>query len=396
MSVFDCLAGQAAVRAQLEKAAAAARALATEVAPESEDALPQSAMSQAWLFTGPPGSGRSVAALALAAALECTGETPGCGECHACRTTMARSNPDVEIVETEGVTITVDATRSLVGRSYVAPSGRWRVIVIEDADRMLERTTNVLLKAIEEPPPFTVWMLCTPSPEDVMPTIRSRCRSVSLAIPPVEAVADLLVSSDHVSREQALAAAQEAQSHIGRARALATDPEAAKGRTATLRIASSIRGAGDAVLGAARLMKAADEYAKIHAAERDESERAELARSLGVNEQGRIPPAVRAQFRELEGRQKRRVTRVKRDFLDRAMIDILSFFRDVVVTQIGASVDLVNADFSHQIEAVAGESTVEQSIRKMDAIAVARERLAGNVDPLLAVEAMLVSLRPQG
>ena len=191
MSVFDDLVGQAAVRAQLERAAIAARDLAERTTDGEADR--DSAMSQAWLITGPPGSGRSLAARAFAAALQCTGPAPGCGRCRACRTVMEGKHPDVEHVATEGVVITVDQTRDLVGRSFVSPgSGAWRVVIVEDADRMAERTTNVLLKAIEEPPPFTVWMLCTPSPEDVMTTIRSRCRGVALAVPPASDVAALL------------------------------------------------------------------------------------------------------------------------------------------------------------------------------------------------------------
>ena len=258
MSVFDELVGQRAVRAQLEKAAAAARELAGKTAVGAD-----SAMAQAWLVTGPPGSGRSVAARAFAAALECTGPEPGCGQCHACHTVMQGKHPDVESVATRGVFITVERTRELVGRSYVSPgSGPWRVVVIEDADRMLERTTNVLLKAIEEPPPFTVWMLCTPSPEDVMTTIRSRCREVSLAVPSPQDVADLLVRRDGVPPERALDAALAAQSHVGRARALATDAQAARERAYILTETLSIRGAGDAVLAAHRILNYSPEAAE--------------------------------------------------------------------------------------------------------------------------------------
>lgn len=387
MSVFDQLAGQRAVRAQLAKAAEAARLSGGD----------DSAMSHAWLFTGPPGSGRSVAALALAAALQCTGETPGCGECQACRLVMSGAHPDVEKVATEGVTITVDSTRSLVGRSYAAPSaGRWRVIIIEDADRMAERTTNVLLKAIEEPPAYTVWMLCTPSPDDVMPTIRSRCRSVNLAIPSAEDIAELLATRENIDPAEALVAAQAAQSHVGRAQALLTNPAAAEERRATLSLAAGIRGVGDAVMGAKRIVLAADAFAKTESGRLDEAEKAELARSLGVEGETRIKPALAAQFRDLEKMQKGRATRIKRDFLDRVMIDILSLYRDILTVQLGASVALVNQDFVQSVQKIAAETSPEQSVRKMDAIAHSRQRLAGNVDPQLTIEAMLISLRPQG
>ena len=395
MSVFDDLVGQAAVRAQLERAAIAARDLAERTTDGEADR--DSAMSQAWLITGPPGSGRSLAARAFAAALQCTGPAPGCGRCRACRTVMEGKHPDVEHVATEGVVITVDQTRDLVGRSFVSPgSGAWRVVIVEDADRMAERTTNVLLKAIEEPPPFTVWMLCTPSPEDVMTTIRSRCRGVALAVPPASDVAALLVRRDGVAPEEALRAARAAQSHVGRARALATDSAVRRERDLLISEALAIRGTADAVLAAHRVHAQAVAAAKKATGDRFEREEAELKRTLGIGEGARIPPAARAQLRELAENQKRRTTRAQRDELDRAMIDLLSLYRDVLTVQLGAGVDLVNQDFDEGIRAVAAESDPGQSVRRMDAIAQARTRLGGNVAPLLVLEAMMVALRPQG
>lgn len=395
MSVFDDLVGQAAVRAQLERAAIAARDLAERTTDGEADR--DSAMSQAWLITGPPGSGRSLAARAFAAALQCTGPAPGCGRCRACRTVMEGKHPDVEHVATEGVVITVDQTRDLVGRSFVSPgSGAWRVVIVEDADRMAERTTNVLLKAIEEPPPFTVWMLCTPSPEDVMTTIRSRCRGVALAVPPASDVAALLVRRDGVASEEALRAARAAQSHVGRARALATDSAVRRERDLLIGEALAIRGTADAVLAAHRVHAQAVAAAKKATGDRFEREEAELKRTLGIGEGARIPPAARAQLRELAENQKRRTTRAQRDELDRAMIDLLSLYRDVLTVQLGAGVDLVNQDFDEGIRAVAAESDPGQSVRRMDAIAQARTRLGGNVAPLLVLEAMMVALRPQG
>jgi DNA polymerase III, gamma/tau subunit len=395
MSVFDDLVGQAAVRAQLERAAIAARDLAERTTDGEADR--DSAMSQAWLITGPPGSGRSLAARAFAAALQCTGPAPGCGRCRACRTVMEGKHPDVEHVATEGVVITVDQTRDLVGRSFVSPgSGAWRVVIVEDADRMAERTTNVLLKAIEEPPPFTVWMLCTPSPEDVMTTIRSRCRGVALTVPPASDVAALLVRRDGVAPEEALRAARAAQSHVGRARALATDSAVRRERDLLIGEALAIRGTADAVLAAHRVHAQAVAAAKKATGDRFEREEAELKRTLGIGEGARIPPAARAQLRELAENQKRRTTRAQRDELDRAMIDLLSFYRDVLTVQLGAGVDLVNQDFDEGIRAVAAESDPGQSVRRMDAIAQARTRLGGNVAPLLVLEAMMVALRPQG
>ena len=301
------------------------------------------AMTHAWLITGPPGFGRSIAARAFAAALQC--EKGGCGECHACRTVVAGAHPDVRIVATEKVTITVDEVRSLVSHAQSTPSqGRWRVIIIEDADRMTERTSNVLLKAVEEPPPRTAWILCAPSLHDVATTIRSRCRVVTLRIPSVEVVTRLLVERDGV------------------------EPE---------------------------LAAVADDEAKSATVERDAAEVAELYLTLGVEPGERLPPALRSQVRQLEEDQKRRATRARRDVLDRALLDLLSLYRDVANVQTGSDVAHINESQRDRIGALAGRASATDTLAMMDAIGVARERLAGNVAPVLALEAMLVALRPR-
>lgn len=378
MSVWDDVVGQGAAVAVLREA--------------SQDAA---AMTHAWLLTGPPGSGRSNAARAFAAALQC--ERGGCGHCQACTTSLAGTHADVTVVATEKVTISIDEVRDLIGVAQRAPSqGRWRVIVLEDADRMIERTSNVLLKAIEEPPPRTVWLLCAPSPQDVAVTIRSRCRGVALRIPPVADVAALLVARDGVDPQVADQAARAAQSHIGLARRLARDPDARARRARTLDLAAHIRGVGDAVLAAGDLVEVATAESKAATEDRDAAEKTALLHTLGAEGAQTLPPTVRAQVRQLEEDQKRRATRAQRDVLDRSLLDLLSLFRDVLVVQLGADVDLVNAAQEAEVRRLAGESTPEQTIRRMDAIGEARTRLAGNVAPLLAMEAMAVALRPQG
>lgn len=378
MTVWESLVGQDHVVATLSQAVREPRA-----------------MTHAWLFTGPPGSGRSVAARAFAAALQCE-EGTGCGACKGCRMTMAGTHPDVTTVSTDKVVIDIREVRELVATaSRSASQGRWRIVLVEDADRMVERTSNVLLKSIEEPPEHTVWLLCAPSPDDVIVTIRSRCRQVALRIPPADAVAGLLVRRDGVDPATAAVAARAAQSHVGMARRLSTDPEARERRRRLLAIPASIRGVGDAVLQAAVLVDGANAEAKAAGAEREERERAELLRSLGLAD-GPVPPAYRGQLRQLEEQQKRRATRAQRDSLDRSMLDLLAYYRDVVSVQLGTGVELINADVGDRVHELAARSTAEQTLRRMDAIAEARERISANVAPLLAVEAMLIALRPQG
>ena len=363
------------------------------LAPLKAAVVDPTAMTHAWLITGPPGSGRSHAARAFAAALQC--EHGGCGTCHACRTVMGGTHPDVKRVATEKVTISIEEVRELIGIAQQSPSqGRWRVIMVEDADRMTERTSNVLLKSIEEPPPRTVWLLCAPSSQDVTVTIRSRCRVVNLVTPTADAVAALLVERDGVSQEVALEAARAAQSHIGVARRLARDTGARARRDQVLALATEIRGVGDAVLAAADLVSVADDDAKASAEDRDGAERAELMVTLGVDDSGRLPPALRAQVRQLEDDQKRRATRMKRDVLDRAILDLMSLYRDAAAVQVGASVHLVNESHRGHIEQLAARTTLADTVRCLDALGTARTRLAGNVAPLLAMEAMTLALRP--
>lgn len=350
-------------------------------------------MTHAWLFTGPPGSGRSVAAGAFAAALQC--ERGGCGRCHACTTALAGTHADVQVVTTEKLGIDIDVVRGLVQSAQRRPaSGRWRVLLVEDADRMSERGANVLLKAVEEPPARTVWLLCAPSPEDLVATIRSRCRAVRLRVPAVEAVAQLLVRRDGVDPAMAAHAARAAQSHIGLARRLARDEGARIRRREVLRIALEVRGVGDAVLRAADLVDVAAEEATAATAERDAAERAALLRSLGAEGAATLPPAVRAQVGQLEKDQKARATRSRRDVLDRALVDLASLYRDVLVVQLGADVELVNAEARRDVERLAADTTPERTLRRLDAVRQARERIGANVNPLLAVEAMALELRP--
>ena len=377
MSVWDAVVGQEAT-----------------LDPLREAARTQAAMTHAWLIVGPPGSGRSLAARAFAAALQCT--QGGCGACKSCVTATSGAHPDVTALATEKVTITVAEVRQLIDEAHSAPtSGPWRVIIVEDADRMTERTSNVLLKALEEPPPRTVWVLCAPSAQDLAITVRSRCRTVALQMPRADVVADILVREDGVEPALALTCARAAYSHIGVARRLARNPEARERRDRLISAVAELRGLGDAVLAAAEMVEVAESQAKAFSEERNAEERAQLHASLGVGDGERVPPALRSQVRQLEEDQKRRATRRKRDVLDRALLDVLSYVRDAVAVRVGSDVELVNEPHRASVERTAAETPLAALVERMDAVGVARERLAGNGAPLLVLEAMAVAFRPQ-
>jgi DNA polymerase-3 subunit delta' len=375
MGVWDELTGQAEA---IEVFTAAAAAGATG-----------SSMTHAWLITGPPGSGRSNLAYAFATALLSRSDA----DLEATeRQVAARTHPDLGVLSTERVIISIDEVRQLVTSSQFSPSvGRFRVMVIEDADRMSERTSNVLLKALEEPPPRTVWILCAPSEADLIPTIRSRVRSVRLRVPSVDEVAELISRRDGVDLATATRAARESQSHIGMAHRLATNDEARERREQTLQIALGIRTVGDAVRAAAVLLDLAGADAKAITEERDAEEREGALRSLGIEPGGTIPPALRSQLKNLEEDQKRRATRSLRDGLDRILVDLLSLYRDILLVQLGATVEPINLSIQADLVAASVRSTSAETLATMDAIAIARRRIDGNVSPALALEAMLIS-----
>jgi DNA polymerase-3 subunit delta' len=387
--IFGDLAGQEAVVAQLRKAAAAAAQVLA--------GTPRTAggMTHAWLFTGPPGSGRSVAARSFAAALLCP--DGGCGYCAACRQVRAGSHADLMVVRPDGLSYGVKQTRDLVLKAAGAPSGgRWRVVLFEDADRCTEQAANALLKAIEEPAPRTVWLLCAPSAEDLVTTIRSRCRVVVLRVPSSEAVAGVLTARDGIDPARALAAARAAQGHVGRARRLATDPDARKRREEVLAVPMRARSLGPALAAAAALVRTAEDEAKAVTGELDEPERDAMRQAFGEGSTGKgVAKAVRGAagaLRELEDRQKSRATRLKRDSLDRALLDLAGFYRDVLMIQAGAGLELANADHEGDLHEVASSSAPEATLRRIEAIMLCRERLAASVAPLLAVEEMTISL----
>jgi len=349
------------------------------------------AMSHAWLLTGPPGSGRSNAARAFAAALQCP--RGGCGTCNDCRTSLSGAHPDVTLVRTELLSIGVDEVRELVRRAAMSPTlGRRQVIVVEDADRVTERGADALLKSIEEPAPLTVWILCAPTPDDVVVTIRSRCRSLMLTTPSTAAVARLLQQRDGVEPELAGFVARVAQGHVGRARVLARDEAARERRQQILQIPAQLHDLGACLSAAASLVEACSAEANAATGELDATERASLEEALGFGTRGARPRQAAAALRELEDSQKARAKRFQRDALDRALTELTGFYRDVLSVQTGSGAHLVNVDLEPAIKALARRSSPESTLRRIDALLACRTALEGNVAPLLAVESTLISL----
>jgi DNA polymerase III subunit delta' len=350
-------------------------------------------MTHAWLFTGPPGSGRSNAALAFAAALQC--ERGGCGQCQACRTALAGSHADVSVTRTEKLSIGVDDVRNLVRRASLAPAGhRWQIMVVEDADRLTEPAANALLKSIEEPTDRTVWLLCAPTVEDVLPTIRSRCRLVVLSTPSPDDVAGFLVQREGIPEGVATFAARASQGHIGRARALAKDEQTRNRRREVVSIPAGLTSLGACMNAAANLHDVTKEEAAAITAELDLVEKQDLDQSYGVVERGRRPKSYAPALKELEKGQKLRAKRRHLDVIDRGLMDLVSVYRDAIALQTGAPGALVNEEIRGDVVKLARSSTPEQNLRRIDAVFATREHLLEfNAAPLLALEAMMLALR---
>ena len=381
MSVFSSLIDQAEVIKALKDAVLASRNHADKT----------QGMTHAWLFTGPPGSGRSNAAIAFAAALVC--KDSGCSKCNDCMSTITGSHADVELIKTEGLSIKIDEVRELISRASWAPSvANWRVVVIEDADRLTDSAANALLKVIEEPGLRTVWLLCAPTLTDVLPTIRSRCRHLALRTPSTKAIANLLIERDAIDPKVADFVARASGGHIGRARYLATDLNAKQNRENILKLPFMLKDVASAFKAAQILVDAAKNEALSDSEKKDEVEITKLKEAWGATG-SRLAAGGSKAIKELEKEQKSRSTRMVRDYLDRALLDLSTLYRDVLLVQSGSSDSLINQDLKEQINKLAVSFGPERTLKKIEAILKTRTNLAQNAAPLLLIEALMCELR---
>jgi DNA polymerase-3 subunit delta' len=380
-SVFDDLVGQEHIIEILQGAVAASR-----TGEESQE------MTHAWVFTGPPGSGRSLAAVAFAQALICPKN--GCGNCSDCNAAKTSGHPDVEIIRTEGLSIKVEEVRELLSRVAWAPSmGGWRVVVMEDADRLTESAANALLKAIEEPGTRTVWLLCAPTLHDVLPTIRSRCRHLQLRTPSLEAVTRVLIKRDNIAPGMADFAARVSQGHIGRAKYLATDESVRSNRKLIMQLPLQLGSLAAAFQAAQTLVDIATAEANSSSDERDEKEIEKLQEAYGKGATGRGMATGGAKaVKELEKEQKSRSTRMVRDSIDGALLDIATFYRDVMMVQSGNTESIINTDMREEIESYVSSHPEHSTILKINALMDARSNLARNAAPLVTCEALMCQL----
>ena len=381
MSVFSSLIDQSEVVNVLQEAVKSAH---------NKGDLTQG-MTHAWLFTGPPGSGRSNAAIAFAAALVCKND--GCSNCADCMATITNSHADVELIKTEGLSIKIDEIRELISRASWAPSvAAWRVVVIEDADRLTDSAANALLKVIEEPGLRTVWLLCAPTLTDVLPTIRSRCRHLSLHTPSIKAITKLLIERDSIDAATAEFVAKASGGHIGRARRLATDTNAKENRKNIMKLPFTIKDIASAYKAAQYLVGAAKADALADSEAKDELEISKLKEAWGASGSKLAAGGSKA-VKELEKEQKSRSTRMVRDYLDRALLDLSTLYRDVLLVQSGSNESLINEDLKSEISKLAATESPARTLKKIEAILKTRSNLAQNAAPLLLTEALMCELR---
>jgi DNA polymerase-3 subunit delta' len=375
-SVFDDLIDQEAVIATLKDAVSASK--------DSTDNT--QGMTHSWLFTGPPGSGRSNAAVAFAAALLC--DKGGCATCINCRSVIDGSHADIELIRTEGLSIKVDEVRELITRTSWSPSvGNYRIVVIEDADRLTESAANALLKVIEEPGARTVWLLCAPALTDVLPTIRSRCRHLTLRTPSVQAVTKLLIERDGIDPKLASFAASAAQGHIGRAKYLATNEEARKTREKILNIPFTVTDLASAFEAANTLLELAKEQARKESEIRDEDELAKLKESYGTTG-SRLATGGSKAVKDLEKEQKTRNTRLVRDSLDGALLDIATVYRDILLVKSGSTESVINIELFERIKLRESEVSTHAALNTINSILKSRNNLLKNSSPNSTIESL--------
>jgi len=369
--VFSSLVGQEAAIAQLERALTS-----NETGNE---------MTHAWLFTGPPGSGRSVIALSFAAALVC--KKRGCGECGDCITVLSGTHQDVEIMKIDGLTIKVDEIREVVSRaSWTTSTSNWRVIVVEDSDRMTESAANALLKSLEEAGTSTVWLLSAPSPEDVLPTIRSRCRQVQLRIPTMREIKDFLISTLNSTPEEAEQAARISQGHIGKARAIIRDKSLRDSRRIILEILLNATTESKAISAASKIIELAEERVAARLTEGLEKEIEEAKNIYQGTSRGLISGGSKA-LKELEREQKLKTTRAIKDEIDSYLLEYMSFIRDCLLV----NGPWINTDLSEQIKTFQSRKSEENLSQLLTLISNARAKLVTNASQSLVLETLFLS-----
>ncbi len=386
--IWNALVGQSDVVAKLRRAVTDAEKIRI--------GEPGPAMTHAWLITGPPGSGRSTAATTFAAALICP--LNGCGTCQICRMAPVGGHADVEIITPSGLSYGVDEARELVRLSSLAPiDSPWRVIIMEDADRLTDEASNSLLKSLEEPTPHTVWVLCAPSVEDVLPTIVSRTRHISLRTPTTKDVTQLLINTYKVDPAMAAFAARASQGHIGRARGLAMEEASRTRRQSDLRSAMSLRDVPSCIFAARDMVTEATTAANTRADALDNKEDEQLKAVFGIEEGNRVTgPSKRnvdSAKKQLLAHQKTRRKRMIRDEVDRSLVDLLGLFRDILIVQVDSNLELINQEMRPAIESFAARGNPADTTRTLEAIEHARASIKANTPPQLAVESLMVSIK---
>jgi DNA polymerase-3 subunit delta' len=372
--VFSGLVGQEKVITALDSAIFAANSGSTG-----------QEMTHAWLFTGPPGSGRSNAAKAFAAALLC--KDSGCGECGDCKTALIGTHPDVEIVDVSGTSIKIDEIREVVSRSaWGASISKWRVVVIEDCDRMTEAAANALLKALEEPGSQTIWLLCAPTLQDVLPTIRSRCRHLNLKTPSAKEISNFLQVSLGVTEEEAEIAARISQGHIGKAKGYLKDPAFKAARGKAFEILFEVKSEGSAITAAGKLIQLANERAELRTTTRDEEELEELKAALQSGSRGLVSGGSKA-IKDLEKEQKARFTRIVKDEIDGVLLDYATFLRDCLT----AGGLYINSDLTKEVSRISSENRTGQISDLLFKLNEIRSLLTTNASQLLLVETFFLS-----
>lgn len=340
-------------------------------------------VSHAYLFVGPPGSGKKTAARAFACALFC--DDAGCGACPLCRRVRMGHHPDVHIVSPEGAaSYLVPQVREIIHDTNLAPiEGQRKVYIVEDADLFNDASANAFLKTLEEPPSDVVVILLTHSLDAVLPTIASRCQIVRFRRLPPEVAAQLLTERTGAGRTEALAALAAAGGVVSRARDFLASPSRRAARTVILRALKDLAVMDDLdVLDIARELLASVRAPLDDVREEQAAETKSREEFLG-----------KGSTKSLEERHKRELTAREREGIAEVLNVAESWLRDCLVISQGVADLVVNCDAEDAMEEVAAVITPAAAGTALNAVNEARKRISYNVSPQLAIEAMLFDIR---
>jgi DNA polymerase-3 subunit delta' len=340
---------------------------------------------QSYLFVGPLGAGKTAAALAFARAILC--DQNGSDDCDCCMRVVHGTHPDVHIIAPLGAKgYLAEQIRDLIHDSTLAPiRAKRKIYLISRADLLKDSSANALLKTLEEPPANTIFILLARTRDAVLETILSRCLVLAFRrIPEPEAIAIISQNTGATTQEARIALSSTGGSLLY-AQEFWLSSTRRDLRLAVIEALERLPHSDDAqilevVKSLLVLMKAPLDSVKLEQQKQLESSRDYLGKGS---------------LSRLEQQHKRELTSKERQTIGEALDVARSWLRDIILVQSGLAEQAVNVDFHYNIELLAGKTQSSSIVQALEAVNQAQEQIQYNVNPQLALEVMLFSIREE-